>query len=156
MKMPKSFYWRVAEHAEKLRIRKNAPVIERLRVRQAIDGLSLRRWENLMFWNPYKSWIDFKDAGGAYQWLDFVIEYQHRPIVLLFKAGHRGGGPKAYEKENMELKKRFLSERGTPFLILGRKNTALEYQFYIRRFLMELEGEEGAKLELLHPHHPVA
>ena len=140
-----TFTWRDAEHKVKLQKLVEHPTIERLRVRQAIDGLRLQSWENIMFWNPYKN------VNGAFQWLDFVVNYNGKPFVILFKAGHRLGGAKPREKVEIQVKQKFLKERGIPYVIFKRNLSTMDYQFKLRNRFLTL-GAEGAEAEsLLHP-----
>ncbi len=84
--------------------------------------------------------------------MEFVVNYNSKPFVLLFKAGHRKGGAKPYEKQNLAYKEQFLKERKIPYAILHRGYTTQEYMFAIRKAFLKVQGAvEAERSQLLHP-----
>lgn len=112
-------------------------------VRSALKKERLRFWEFVKFYNKH----------GQLQYLDFVVNYKGKLVVLLWDnrrfRRYRGrwkkawgySGLKPYEKENRRRKLEFIEERGYPYMILSTKGvmSSDEWRIVIRRWLHSLK-----------------
>lgn len=120
-------------HGRKAKLRK-FPTRERLLIRQALDTLRLRYWQQVRFWSP-----DFRgeyNVNGNYQWIDFLIRMPHGKLgALILNPQGKSGYMHIYEREASRVKQDFLSKRGIPNVVLPKSYSRDEYQIFIEMWI---------------------
>ncbi len=103
-------------------------------VRQVLDKLRLRYWEQVRIWNPHFTGLRTRIEGG-YQWLEFLVRRKARLFVIIFKPTYGGSRPHKFELRALEEKKVFLEERHIPYLILPRTHSLQEYEIRVELWI---------------------
>jgi hypothetical protein len=118
--------------------RKEFPRAETLKLRNALKRVRLPYKEVVAFINPHH-------LGGRMQWLDFVVwvsSKRHMGVILFDHKWGAGHSPSNRTIAANSLKKQFLSERGTPILILPRHYATDEYELLLRRWVKTMAGRQ--------------
>ena len=140
MKLPK---WKNLVNWGKHRKKVQEPLRERLLLRKAIIRCGLNHRENVMVWNPFHMGAS-ENLDGGVQWLDFVIR---RPtgglLVVLFPAQYLWGGGNERKHRALAAKKRLLTEKNMPYLVVPRNSSSQEFQLLITREINRLRKENG-------------
>lgn len=121
------------------RARKRAarPKRDILAVKQALANLKLRYCQEVSFWNPKHTGIQDNLDGGL-QWVDFVVRPKgKRPFVVI--VDDRNKRKKAIDLRAHQNKQAGLNDRNTPFLLVKKGMSSMEYQIVITFFMRKLK-----------------